>query len=160
VKAYNGNYISDFSGGFNFTTIIENPNFPVLLSPPNGSVNQPLNTTFSWEPVASATSYRLQISADSLFSSFVVNDSTITATSKLVNLPNSNQKYFWRVQAKNIGGYGPFSDVWYLITILPAPALTSITPGNKQIQITWNQIPISNLLQHNIYRMLLQTPLS
>ena len=32
VKAYSGNYVSDFSNSFNFTTIIENPNFPVLLT--------------------------------------------------------------------------------------------------------------------------------
>lgn len=152
VKGYNGIYKSDFSGSFNFTTIISNPNFPVLLSPGNGSVNQPLNITFTWEPVASATSYKLQVSTDSLFGSFIINDSSITTTSKFVNLPNSNQKYFWRVQAKNVGGNSPFSSEWYLITVLPAPSLTSINAGNKTVQFNWNQLPLSNLLQNNIYR--------
>jgi len=158
TRGYNGIYTSDFSASFNFTTIISNPNFPVLLSPANGSVNQPLNTTFMWEPVASATAYRLQVSADSLFGSFIINDSTITSTSRFVNLPNSNQKYFWRVQAKNIGGNSPFSSEWYLITVLPAPSLTSINAGNKTVQFNWNQLPLSNLLQNNIYRDVTPNP--
>ena len=152
ARGYNGIYTSDFSSNFNFTTIISNPNFPALLSPANGSVNQPLNTTFTWEPVASATAYKLQVSVDSLFRSYVINDSSITITSKLVYLPNSNQKYFWRVQAKNVGGNSPFSSEWYLITVLPAPSLTSINAANKQIKINWNQLPLSNLLKNNIYR--------
>jgi len=158
VRGYNGIYYSDFSEFYNFTTIISNPNSPQLLSPSDGSVNQPLDITFAWEPVTTATSYTLQISIDSLFSSIIINDSSITTTSKTVNLPNYNQKYFWRVRAKNIGGYSNYSSKWNLITLLPAPYLSSINPMNKEIQINWNQSPIPNLLMNNIYRDVTPNP--
>lgn len=158
VRGYDGVYSSLFSNPFVFATIISNPNFPILIAPLDGSVNQPLNTTFIWDTVSSATSYRLQVSIDSLFGSFIFNDSSIITNSRIVNLPNNNQKYFWRVQAKNVGGYSQFSSVWHLITILPAPFLSSIEVGNKEIQISWNQIPLANVQQTNIYRDITPNP--
>lgn len=158
VRGYYSNYTSLFSNPFIFTTIVSSPNTPNLIAPLNGSVNQPLNTTFIWNIVPSATSYRLQVSIDSLFGSFIIDDSTITTNSRLVNLPNNNQKYFWRVQARNVGGNSEFSNVWHFITILPAPYLSSIQAGNKRIQINWNQIPVANIERTNIYRDIVPNP--
>ena len=41
---------------------------------------------------------------------------------------------------------------------MPAPSLTSINAGNKTVQLNWNQLPLSNLLQNNIYRDVTPNP--
>ena len=143
---------SEWSEVWNFTTTAEAPQAPELIAPSNYSINQYLNTTFIWQSVVTALSYRLQVSTDSLFNTNIIDDSTIITTSKLVNLPNLNQKYYWRVQAQNVGGDSPYSSGWQLITLLPVPILSTIDPGNKQIQISWNQTLVSNLQEFKIYR--------
>lgn len=103
------NGISTFSTISNFTTVDPPPLSPTLSSPPNGALNLTPTNTFSWQTSATATSYRLQISIDSLFSNIKFDDSTITTTSKLVGPLAPNLTYYWRVSAKNIGGSGQFS---------------------------------------------------
>jgi len=92
------------------------PAKPQLRSPQKGSIGQPYNMTLKWHPSNYASSYFLQVSTDSLFSSFFLNDTTLTDTQKSVGPLNILTKYYWRVKAKNITGYSEWSDRWDFTT--------------------------------------------
>ncbi len=92
--------------------IVGIPSAPTLVSPPNGSFNQPSTVRFIWYKSISAITYRLQVALDSLFTNIVVNDSTIADSTILVANLTVNKYYWWRVNAKNSYGTSPYSSVW------------------------------------------------
>ncbi|MGA2506921.1 MAG: hypothetical protein ABSF80_05535 [Chitinispirillaceae bacterium] len=108
---------------------------PVLISPLDKSVSQPRSTSFTWNTVGGATFYTMQLSSDSLFSSFIFN-AKVTSTSQIVSGLGINAPYYWRVNAGNYGGMGLWSSVWKFTTIgIPgAPALSS--PANDAVAIS------------------------
>jgi len=53
--------------------------------------------------------YRVDIALDSMFM-FKIVDSTVTDTFKVVRSLFDGETYFWRVCARNAGGWGPFSE--------------------------------------------------
>ncbi|GAA3553924.1 hypothetical protein GCM10022395_01830 [Snuella lapsa] len=80
----------------------------VLLAPINEAVLDTLGTTFTWEPLAFADSYLLQVATPSFESaSKIVIDTTITKTSfsKLLKV----NAYQWRVRAENSGYHTDYS---------------------------------------------------
>jgi hypothetical protein len=85
---------------------------PVLVSPPNGAIDQPLTVELRWNGVVSAATYRLQVATDTLFGSIVYNDSTLTDTARQVGPLAVNTQYYWRVNAKNAGGTSAWSTRW------------------------------------------------
>jgi hypothetical protein len=124
VRAKNAGGYSSYSSTWGFMTAGPPPGSPSLVAPPNGSVDQPTSLPFVWTRPAGATSFRLQVTTDSTFmTGFVVNDSTIVDTSKVVSGLAFNQKYFWRVGAQNAGGAGPYSPVWNLTTLTSDPSV-------------------------------------
>lgn len=119
---------------------ISNTNFavarvtsPVLAFPPDSSLNQPTSLTFRWGRVQEATSYHLQVSSNSLFTSPLVNDSTLTDTTRTVTGLTNNFQYYWRVKAKNNDDPSGWSRVWTFRTVPPAPAIAPnlISPPNN-----------------------------
>ncbi|MBK8663004.1 MAG: fibronectin type III domain-containing protein [Ignavibacteriales bacterium] len=75
-----------------------------------------------------------------MFTSFIVNDSTITDTTKLLpNLANYSQ-YHWRVKAVNVGGESDWSTVWNFKTLGNPYASNLLTPMDASV----NQ-PLSGL---------------
>jgi photosystem II stability/assembly factor-like uncharacterized protein len=127
------------------STIVPAPITPTLAFPPDGAVNQPTMLTLNWNPSTDAETYRLQVSTNSDFSTTVVDDSTITATSQQVGPLANDTTYYWRVRAKNIGGISTWSSVWSFKTIIAAPfAPTLASPpngaGNQPTTLTlsWN----------------------
>ena len=80
---------------------------PVLTAPANNATAVAINPSLTWNSVANANSYRVQISTNSNFSTFVAN--TIeTGTTKALSGLSNNTQYFWRVNAKN----GTDSSAW------------------------------------------------
>lgn len=143
-------YICAHGEGVLYKFAVLAPGQAILDLPPNGQTNSPVNITFRWKSTTNATSYRLQVSTDTLFGTFTVNDSTITDTTKQIGPLASNTKYFWRVRAKNSGGPGPFSSVRKFTTINAtgppsAPALLSPANGAlgqpTYLALRWNQSP-------------------
>jgi hypothetical protein len=90
------------------------PSAPILMLPENGSTSQPKNPILKWNPVPNATSYQVQISLDSTFTTILFDSANITSTSIQIpqNILNINTKYFWRVNASNASGSGPWSAIW------------------------------------------------
>ncbi len=144
VSAKNSGGTSAYSSVWNFTTGIAPPPAPTLLSPVSGSTNQPTTLTLSWNSSATAASYRLQVATDSLFTALVLDDSTVTTTSRQVGPLSNSTLYYWRVSAKNTGGSSGFSSTWNfttIVTVPPAPVLTSPLNGAgcqpTTISLTW-----------------------
>lgn len=145
VRATNSGGTSSFSSTWSFTTVPAPPSAPMLSSPANGSFNQPTTITLNWNSSTGATSYRLQVSTNSTFSSTVLDDSTLTATSKEVGPLSNNTTYYWRVNAKNAGGSSPYSETWSFTTAVAppsAPTLSSPTNGATNqpttVELRWN----------------------
>jgi hypothetical protein len=122
----------------------QSPVAPLPISPAEGSMTIPLTTRASWHPSPGATGYHLQLSDDSLFSTFVVNDSTLADTSRQVSGLGMNRIYFWRVRAKNAAGPGAFCPRVKFTTVdVPSPSgnLTAapgtLPPGGGDVTLTW-----------------------
>ncbi len=102
----------------------------LLIAPSNGNTVPP-SVNLQWNGNEDATKYRVQVSTDSLFSSFVVHDSLVTGTSRLVSGLASPGTYYWRVSAGNDYGFGAFSQtrVFHTGSVPAAPALVSPADG-------------------------------
>ena len=84
---------------------------PIIIFPVNNSLNNELSLNLVWSKVNGAQSYRIQISGDSLFGSYIVNDSVFSDTSKLISGLSPLTKYFVRVKAMNPFASTAYSDV-------------------------------------------------
>jgi len=145
----------NYSTVSNFTTIIASPTVPVLTSPANNSVNQPLTITFNWNSIPIAASYRIQVATDSLFTSLILNDSTVTTNSKTLTGLLNLKKYYWRVNAKNLAGTSAYSIISNFTTITVAPAapiLTSPSTGsiNQPITLTLNWGTVTGAVSYRV----------
>jgi uncharacterized protein (TIGR02145 family) len=110
------------------------PIAPTLSAPTNSSTNIAIPPTLSWNPSTGATSYTLQVSTISSFTSFVYNQSGLTGTSQQVSGLSNSTTYYWCVSATNSYGTSGWSTVWNFITISggaapPAPTLSSPADG-------------------------------
>jgi phosphodiesterase/alkaline phosphatase D-like protein len=116
---------------WSFATIVAAPGAPVLSSPANGATGQPTTVTLDWNTSPGAASYRLQVSTSATFQSYVLDDSTLTGTSRQVTGLSNGTTYYWRVNAKNGGGTSPWSAVWNFTTSVSPPGAFSLSsPAN------------------------------
>ncbi|MGA9116136.1 MAG: T9SS type A sorting domain-containing protein [Bacteroidota bacterium] len=149
VRARGDGGNSPFSSVWRFTTIVQAPPAPALSSPPDNAQAQPVTLTLSWTIAGSGYTYRVQVGTNPNFTTGVVlDDSTVTATSRQVGPLANNTLHYWRVTAKNAAGYGPSSATWSFTTVIAlpaAPALVSPANGAQNIplnpMLTWNAAP-------------------
>lgn len=127
VKAKNQIGWGGFSKWYRFRTIIQNPTVPLQFSPQNNAINILLNTQLVWYRLPTAVNYHVQLSKDTSFSVLSVNDSTITDSVKTLTGLDTSTVYYWRVRAKNTGGYSAWSERWRFTTVPPPPAIPNLT---------------------------------
>jgi len=125
VKAFNEAGWGSFSSWNKFTTIIEKPAIPILVSPPNNTINHPTTLILTWTASERVENYWLQVGTDSIFTNMIINDSLITELNKQITT-NNLTKYWWRVRAKNIGGVSNWSTTWNFTTIIALPAIPQL----------------------------------
>ncbi len=89
---------------------------PLLTSPANNSTDVPTQTTFSWEAVSNAASYRLQISETYTFATLSFDKAGITELAEGVTNLDAQTTYYWRVNASNETDTSPWSEVWSFTT--------------------------------------------
>lgn len=121
--------------------VVSIPPQPVLVAPLNNATNQSPTPIMDWDSLAAANSYRLQISTDSVFNAIVF-DTTGVIPSRLNIRPNVlgwNQKYYWRVNANNLAGTGPWSLVWNF-RVQPNSVLSAGTEIPKEYKM-YNNYP-------------------
>lgn len=113
VNAENSTGTSAWSAVRSFTTAAgARPNAPTLASPVNGANNVPRTATLRWNASTGATSYRVQVSTSSAFSTMIADRSGLTATSTTISGLGSHVYYYWRVSATNANGTSAWSSVW------------------------------------------------
>lgn len=116
---------------------------PSLISPGNASTGNPTSTSLRWRTANGATTYHVQFSNDPSFINLIVNDSTLTDTSRAVSGLLNNTLYYWRVRSKNAEGVSGWSETWNFRTIIAPPAAPAlVSPPNNAV----NQ-PVSLTLQ-------------
>ncbi|HTR82431.1 MAG TPA: T9SS type A sorting domain-containing protein [Bacteroidota bacterium] len=103
------------------------PETPALLSPANNASNQPTTLSLTWSKSPHAAGYQCQLSLDSTFATnLLVNDSTLTDTTKAAPTLGTSTTYFWRVRSYNNGVLSAFSSVNKFATVVQAPAVPSL----------------------------------
>ncbi|OGS36050.1 MAG: hypothetical protein A2293_05950 [Elusimicrobia bacterium RIFOXYB2_FULL_49_7] len=142
VKAINPGGASDWSARYRLTTLLA---APVPISPLDKSTNQAVSLTLKWNTVTSATSYGLQVSTDSTFStSMTYNQNGLTTSSQTISALANSTSYFWRVNATNAGGTSVWSDIFHFSTVLAAPSLVSPATGATAqpttLTFSWNTV--------------------
>lgn len=139
--------VTYFNGSVTQTPV---PSAPVLSSPTNNAINQPVNVSLDWNDVGSTNSYNLQISKDINFTNILLNQTNINASNYTVNNLENDQEYFWRVSGTNPTGTGNWSTVWKFKTIVAIPGQVAlINPLNgsidnpTSIEFKWNSLEIA-----------------
>ncbi|MBI3195387.1 MAG: hypothetical protein HYZ34_13125, partial [Ignavibacteriae bacterium] len=97
---------------WSFTTKLQPP---ILSFPTNGATNISNPPTLTWNASNGATSYALQISTDSLFSSSIYQSGLINTSQQIGGLRYST-KYYWHVQAINSNDMSNWSSKWIFTT--------------------------------------------
>ena len=123
------------------------PATPTLVSPTNGATQLATSTTLAWSSVSGASSYRVQWSLASDFSSIVGEQSVTNTSANISGLANATT-YYWRVSATNAVGSSNWSGVWSFSTVsavtLTAPVLVSPADGatgvSTNAKLIWNTV--------------------
>lgn len=119
---------------------------PTLLTPLPNANEISLTPTLSWNPVTNATSYTLQVSTSSSFSSYFYNQSGLTNTSQQISSLTPNTTYYWRVSSTNNYGTSGWSSVFSFKTLAPPQVPTLLTPANSSLDVpltttlSWNAL--------------------
>jgi hypothetical protein len=92
------------------------PTSPFLSSPVNGATGLLLSPTLSWSASGGATSFTLQVSLNSSFTTFVINQNGLTSLNDQLTGLTATTKYYWRVSASNGYGTSGWSDTWNFTT--------------------------------------------
>lgn len=133
VNATTSEGTSDWSAVSNFVTGYSQssaPAAPVLASPVNGASGVSISPTLQWNISSNASSYGLQVSTNSSFNSFVINQSGITGTTYNLTDLNTGTTYYWRVNATNSAGTSSWSGARSFTTI-NLPVITLTTPEDN-----------------------------
>jgi Mg-chelatase subunit ChlD len=128
VYATNAGGSSAWSAVWSFTTVTQPPVVPVLASPANASIDQPINgLALSWNAVAWAATYHVQVSTASDFST-TRSDTTVAAPAVSLTMSGMDNltTYYWRVNSANSGGTSAWSSVWSYTTVITAPGAAGL----------------------------------
>ncbi len=113
------------------------PGTPTLSLPADGATDQPMTTTLTWSTVSTATTYHIQVSSSSTFSSFIAEDSSLTAATATVHWLVDSTTYYWRARAKNAAGVSNWTDPWHFTVITGASFLEGHWAGIDPIADSW-----------------------
>ncbi len=139
-------YVANY-GSANVTVISgPGPGQPVLSSPSNGATGQMSALTLSWTSASGATSYTVQVSTGSSFSTTIVAHSGAGLSATASGLAYGGKTYYWRAGAVNAGGTD-WSSEWSFVTLtvpaapeLESPGSGSVYERATAINFVWNYV--------------------
>ncbi|HEY6940953.1 fibronectin type III domain-containing protein [Dokdonella sp.] len=103
-----------------------------LLTPADGATGVSTGTTLTWDALAGAASYTVEVATDPGFTNIVATQSGITTTSYATSGLNPNTTYYWHVKATNGCGDGTFSAAFSFTTAnLICHSLSLAIPDNN-----------------------------
>lgn len=149
LKSYNASGESDWTGGMIFT--VEGPPAPVTLGP-TGTLNTPF-PTFTWQPVASATQYRVIVDTNpglpdtpAGFLRQWFNAATACSGGTCTATPTTAfpvMPYRWWISAKNDAGEGNWSSEKHFTVQIAMP--THVAPSGSIVTarptFAWTHAP-------------------
>jgi hypothetical protein len=116
------------------------PPVPILVSPPDGALNQSRTPLLRWNGAEHAITYHLQVSIDSMFGSVDFDDSTLSDTIIQPGVFAESTTFFWHVRAKNDAGASDWSAVWKFITAPPHAGLFHVMARWNLLSIPGNAV--------------------
>ena len=145
LKSVHGTDTSTWSVTWRFKTSGGEPLVPTLVSPGNDTMCISLSPTLQWNATSGADNYRIQVTADSLFNTILIDSNHYVGISLALSNLSPLTKYYWRVSATNFYGTSEWSAVHRFTTrtgVLLIP--TQIAPANGTLgvpvatSITWS----------------------
>ena len=121
---------------------------PDLSTPADGSTVE--DVLFSWDPVAGASTYQLQVSPNADWANNVDVDVIVKGTSYAKPVTLDNASYFWRVRARDAAStpnLGAWSQEWQFTrswTDTPTPVTPADTVANSVTTPTFSWTPIEH----------------
>jgi hypothetical protein len=119
---------------------------PRLIYPPNEFLSSSSYIDFSWTNVNRANHYLIEFSQDSLFTTIIRSDSTLTEPAYRNLVPFQIHPYYWRVTALGQGLISPRSEIRSFnlniaiaVPLLRAPAREMLT-NIPRIGFDWNDV--------------------
>jgi Zn-dependent metalloprotease len=103
------------------------PDPPTLSAPSNGATGQSTSPTLSWNTASGATSYRLQVSTNTDFTTLLFDQAGLNSTSQAVGGLSYSTTYYWHVNSANSEGSGTWSSNWSFTTQAPAAESVQLT---------------------------------
>lgn len=111
---------------------------PVLQYPTHKSAFQVLGSTLSWQSVAGATFYKVQVSTNAAMTNVVFADNNVAALSRVAQNLAYATTYYWTVEAANATASGPVSIVHQFMTMPDNPNTLTTHP---RLLITQADLP-------------------
>ncbi|HHU47239.1 MAG TPA: hypothetical protein GXZ40_05000, partial [Bacteroidales bacterium] len=143
VRARHTNDIANWSTTWNFTVRTG----PITLSSPsNGSINQNINVTLSWNTVSGINYYDYQLDTTPDFNSPILISSYRTSSYSSWSTSNLyfGKTYYWRIRARHATDTMPWSATWNFTTRNTPPTLSSPSNNamnqNPNVTLSWNSI--------------------
>jgi len=128
---------------------------PAAVSPTNLSVKNDTSILFKWRKIPNALKYNLEFGTDSTFGTSTKIQLADTMYAKNFN---QNTNYYWRVQTLDTTHFSSYSAISSFQTLILAPSLDSIKPGNRLDTLSWSMKSINNLKYFKIYRDTVSAP--
>jgi hypothetical protein len=133
-----------------FTTGIDIPERPMLISPVNGQKKLPKDSvTLVWHKEMRAAKYLLEVSTDPYFQTGMLADTIITDTTFTLYGLENYVTYNWRVKSLNDFGESLFTAPWSfrVIDVAPTEAPVLFSPKNnaenlpREQTLSWSEVP-------------------
>jgi photosystem II stability/assembly factor-like uncharacterized protein len=117
---------------FDTDLTVEAPN---LLAPADDSKALDISTViFDWSDSPEAEKYQIQVAKDNLFSDIILDDASLTESTRLMSGLSNYEDHFWRVKGI-VGAYSSsWSEVWAFQTEMKTPIL--IAPEHQSTSVS------------------------
>jgi|GEM_PF-4105002 len=127
-----------------FRTVKQDLGIPVLLFPPDSSIEMDTSLYLNWTDSIESNTYHLQVSGNMEFQNPVVDEVSLIEREYLVSGLKHNKKYYWRVRNSNGYDFGEYSKVFNFTT----KAASSVKDDNfNDIKIYISPNPASEYIE-------------
>jgi hypothetical protein len=100
--------------------VTENPPAPVLLTPADGSIDQPFQPLFTWDAPALSSLQHFQLADSAVFENILIDAPGLASSSYQPPAPlDGGRCYWWQVNASNACGESDWSDIFHFATVAP-----------------------------------------